>query len=214
MPINAVIFDLDGVLVSTDRYHYLAWKAVADRLGLAFNEDLNQHLRGVSRMESLQVILDANGVQMLPEKAEQYAAEKNEMYRSYLRCMTPADVPGEVRGTLAALRRRKLKTAVGSSSKNAGLILELTGLTKEFDAVVDGNDITRSKPDPEVFLLAARRLGEMSERCLVVEDAQAGIEAAVTGGFPSAAIGDAVRHAGVTFRLRHLKELTQILQKM
>ena len=190
--IKGIIFDLDGVLVFTDRYHYLAWKQLADRLGVAFDQQVNDRLRGVSRMDSLEIVLEGyQGTPLTLARKQALAEEKNAAYRAYLTRMTPADVSAEVRETLAALRRRGYRLAVGSSSKNAGLILERTDLAGAFDAVSDGTNITRSKPDPEVFLKAAAFLGLPPEECAVVEDAEAGIAAAKAAGMTAIAIGPA-----------------------
>lgn len=189
---KAVIFDLDGVICFTDRYHYQAWKALADRLGIDFDEQVNNRLRGVSRMDSLEIILERSKVHYTQEQKEAFAAEKNETYRKLLGRMSPADLTDEVRTTLLALRKRGLKLAIGSSSKNTPFILERIGLGDFFDAVADGTDITRSKPDPEVFLKAAQKLGIAPADCAVVEDAKAGIEAAKAAGMTALALfGDA-----------------------
>lgn len=177
--IKGLIFDLDGVLLSTDHFHYLAWKKLSDRLGIDFTEKDNERLRGVSRMESLEIILSLKPSVVLDEEQKiAVATEKNEHYREYLKTMTPADVSDEVRATLAALRAKGYTLAVGSSSKNTRFILERTQLTDCFDAIADGNDITRSKPDPEVFLKAAEFVGLDPSVCAVIEDAEAGLEAA------------------------------------
>lgn len=189
---KAVIFDLDGVICFTDRFHYQAWKALADRLGIPFDEKVNDRLRGVSRMASLEIILERSQVAYTQEQKEAFAAEKNDTYRELLKGMSPADLSDEVRDTLAALRRRGYLLAIGSSSKNTPFILERIGLGGFFDAVADGTDITRSKPDPEVFLKAAEKLGVDPADCAVVEDAKAGIEAAKAGGMTAFALfGDA-----------------------
>lgn len=206
---TAIIFDLDGVLCSTDEYHFLAWKAIADRLGIPFDRKKNDQLRGVSRMESLEIILrDHIGTLSLAER-EELAAEKNELYRSYLAGMTPGDVSDEVRDTLKKLKRLGVSIAVGSSSKNAGLILRQTGLDSFFDAVVDGNDITHSKPDPEVFLRAAEYLNTPPSQCWVVEDARSGIEAARRAGMLAVAYGPAAE-AGLGDRA--LGQFSQLCQ--
>ena len=193
MDFKAVIFDLDGVLVFTDRYHYLAWKEIAGELGIDFSEKDNDRLRGVSRAESLEIILEKyKGPALDDAKKEELLSRKNGIYRDYLQEMSPADVSMDVRDTLYGLKKRGVKIAVGSSSKNTSLILEKTGLTGMFDTVADGTMITRSKPDPEVFLKAAELLGMDPSSCLVVEDADAGVEAARAAGMHSAAIGAAV----------------------
>lgn len=189
---KAVIFDLDGVICFTDKYHYLAWKSLADRLGIYFDEKINDRLRGVSRMASLEIILERSDVTYTSEQKEAFAAEKNERYRELLKQMSPADLSDEVKSTLHELRARGYVLAIGSSSKNAGFILERIGLGDFFDAVADGRDITHSKPDPEVFLCAAAKLGVAPADCAVVEDAKAGIQAAKAGGMTALALfGDA-----------------------
>ncbi len=187
--IRGVIFDLDGVLVTTDQLHYRAWKQMADAEGIPFDRQINERLRGVSRMESLAIILERAARSYTPTEREALAARKNETYRALLQELTPDDLLPGARETVLALRRRGLRTAVGSSSRNTPLILERVALRPLFDAVADGNDITRSKPDPEVFLLAAERLGLPPADCLVIEDAVAGIEAGRRGGFPVFGIG-------------------------
>ena len=189
---KAIIFDLDGVICFTDRFHYLAWKALADRLGIYFDEKINDRLRGVSRMASLDIILENASQTYTDEQKAAFAAEKNERYRSLLKTMTPADLSDEVRDTLNELRRRGYKLSVGSSSKNTQFILERIGLDGFFDAVADGTDITHSKPDPEVFLTAARKTGVDPADCAVVEDAASGIRAAKAAGMMALALfGDA-----------------------
>lgn len=208
---EGVIFDLDGVICSTDHYHYLAWKALADDLGVPFDESKNDRLRGVSRMASLEIVLEEyHGPALSQQDKERLAARKNDLYRQYLQAMSPADLPETVKATLDTLRARGLKLAIGSSSKNAPLILERIGLGGFFDAVSDGNNITRSKPDPQVFLMAAEMLGLPVGRCLVVEDAEAGIQAASTGGFHSAGIGPAARCGLETYGLESFRDLTDI----
>lgn len=190
--ICALLFDLDGVICSTDRFHYQAWKALADRLGIYFDETINQRLRGVSRMDSLNIILERSERNYTEAEKQALAAEKNETYRTLLATMGPGDLTVEVRETLTELRRRGYKLAIGSSSKNTKFILQRIGLADFFDALADGTDITRSKPDPEVFLCAAAKLGTDPARCAVVEDAKAGIQAAKAGGMTAWALhGDA-----------------------
>ncbi len=181
--LEAVVFDLDGVICFTDRLHFRAWKQLTDRLGLPFDETINDRLRGIGRMASLEIILESAGRDCSPEEKAAFAAEKNERYRELLSSMTPADLSDEVRDTLRALRGRGYLLAVGSSSRNTKLILERIGLDGFFDAVADGADLRRSKPDPEVFLIAAKRLGAAPSRCAVVEDAKAaGMIALALGG--------------------------------
>lgn len=190
--IKGIIFDLDGVVLSTDHFHYLAWKSLADELGIPFTEKDNEKLRGVSRMASFEIILSNKPeLKLTEEEKEKYAIQKNDLYRTYLQKMTPADVSEEVRSTLKILRERGYRLSVGSSSKNACFILERTEMRDYFDAVSDGNNITNSKPDPEVFLKAAEFIGLEPTACAVVEDAEAGLEAAVAGGMLPVAIGSA-----------------------
>ena len=212
MKYKAVIFDLDGVICHTDMYHYQAWKQIADELGIYFDEEINNRLRGVSRMESFEIILERyEGTKSLEDKVV-YTTRKNEAYKELLKNMSPADLSPEVKETLDGLRAKGLKLAIGSSSKNAGFILERLGLDGYFDAVSDGNNITRSKPDPEVFVKAAQLVGEASGDCLVVEDAKAGLEAAIGGGMDCAAMGDAVASGLATYDLTEFSDLLKITE--
>lgn len=186
---KAVIFDLDGVLCFTDQYHYQAWKELADRLGIYFDEKMNDRLRGISRMDSLEIILEKSDTQYTREEKESFTEEKNARYRNLLQQMCPQDMADEVRQTLTELRRRGYLLAVGSSSKNAQFIIGRIDAARYFDAVADGNDITRSKPDPEVFLKAAEKLGIDPKQCVVVEDAASGIRAAKAGNMAVFALG-------------------------
>ena len=208
---SAVIFDLDGVLCSTDEYHYLAWERVTDELGIPFDREINNRLRGLSRMDSLEIILERAGRAYTPEEKEALAARKNAFYREYLATMSPDDLSGDVRDTLRALRERGYRLAVGSSSKNTPYILDRLGLGGFFDAVADGNLIARSKPDPEVFLKAAELLGEAPERCLVVEDAVNGAEGAHRGGMEAACVGDAAAKGAGDYNMSSVRELLDIL---
>lgn len=212
MALKAVIFDLDGVIVFTDKFHYQAWKKMADGLNIYFDETINNRLRGVSRMESLEIILERyNGQPLSREKKEELAMQKNENYRELLKTMEPGDVTGEVRETLAEIRKRGYKISLGSSSKNAKFILERVALLDAFDAISDGNNITKSKPDPEVFLKGAEFLGEKPENCLVVEDAEAGIAAGIAAGMKTAAIGDAVSCKKADYELGTFSDLLKIM---
>lgn len=212
MKYRAVIFDLDGVICHTDKYHYQAWKKVADELGIYFDELINNRLRGVSRMESFDIILERCEGEMSLEEKIHWTEKKNDIYKELLKNMSPEDLTDEVKQTLDALRERGLKLAIGSSSKNAGFILGQIGLGEYFDAVSDGNNISRSKPDPEVFVKAAQFLEEEPEDCLVVEDAKAGLEAALAGGMDCAAIGDAVASGLGTYNLNSFSELLSVTE--
>ena len=207
MRYQAVIFDLDGVLCSTDQYHYTAWRTIAAELGLSFDREINNQLRGVSRMRSFEIILDVNNREMAEKEKFFYVNKKNNIYVKMLRGMSPADVDADVRITLTTLRNYGIKTAIGSSSRNAKLILRKTGLRKYFDAVSDGTNIKRSKPDPEVFVKAGLFLKTAPKDCIVVEDAKVGIDAATAAGMDSAAIGDAAGYEAATYRLDKLSDL-------
>lgn len=211
MKYEGIIFDLDGVLCSTDEYHYRAWKALADRLGIPFDRERNGLLRGVSRMDSLEIILQKSEKSYSQAEKNAMAEEKNTLYRQSLSQMSPADLSADVKHTLDTLRAHGLKLAIGSSSKNTPFILERIGLNGFFDAVADGNCITHSKPNPEVFLKAAEMLGLTPAQCVVVEDAHAGVEAAVGGGFTCAAMGDAKEDARATY---HLEKLSDLLDRV
>ncbi len=212
MKFKGIIFDLDGVLVHTDKLHYRAWKKIADARGIPFNEEMNNLLRGVSRMESLEIILrNYHGPALSAEEKEAIAEEKNRYYREELETMTPEDVTEEVRESLTALKAAGIKVAVGSSSKNTRFILKQVGLDKIFDGVSDGTNITKSKPDPEVFLKAAEFVSLAPADCLVVEDAVAGIEAAKSGGMKAAGIGDAASCEKTDYRIAALADLKDIV---
>ena len=214
MKYEGIIFDLDGVICSTDEYHYLAWKELADRLGIPFSREDNNQLRGISRMESLEIILKKSEQLYAETEKASLAQEKNDTYRYLLGRMTPADLSENVRTTLNALRQSGLKLAIGSSSRNTPFILSRIGLGSFFDAVADGNCISRSKPDPEVFLKAAEMLRLHPQDCLVVEDAHAGVEAAVAGGFHCAAMGDAREDPRAEYHLDCFSDLQKYVQDM
>lgn len=210
---RAVIFDLDGVICFTDKYHYQAWKALADRLGIFFDETINDRLRGVSRMASLDIILERSEKIYTQEEKAAFTEEKNNTYKELLKQLSPADLSAEVRRTLEKLRARGYLLAIGSSSKNTKFILQQLGLGNFFDAVADGTDITHSKPDPEVFLVAAKKLGVPPADCAVVEDAKAGIEAAMAGGMTALALfGDAKGCGLEDYDLTSFSDLLNILE--
>ena len=207
---EGVIFDLDGVICFTDKYHYQAWKAVADEIGVYFDETINNRLRGVSRMDSLEIILERAERAYTPEEKEALAEKKNDLYRRLLGNMSPADLSGEVKHTMDALRAAGIRLAIGSSSKNTKFILERIGLSGYFDAISDGTNIQRSKPDPQVFQMAAEFLGLEPGCCLVVEDAEAGIRAARAGGFDSAGLGEAAACGMATYAMQSFGDLEKI----
>lgn len=209
--IYAIIFDLDGVICSTDRYHYLAWKMLADRLHIPFDEQVNRKLRGVSRMECLEIILGERSEAYSDAEKQTLAEEKNSIYRAYLPEMTPADLSKEVRMTLHTLRQRGYLLAIGSSSKNTKQILVQLGLGGFFDAIADGTQITRSKPDPEVFLLAASTLGVRPENAIVIEDAESGVRAACAGRFRVIGIRTDGNDPDSDITIKRLENLVEIL---
>ena len=207
---KAIIFDLDGVICHTDEYHYLAWKAMADGLGVYFDREINNRLRGVSRMASLEIVLEKYNGQLSAAEKEALATQKNELYKESLKNMSPSDLSEEVKTTLDTLRSRGYKLAIGSSSKNAPFILQQLGLGSYFDAISDGNNITHSKPDPEVFVKAAQMLCIPCEECLVVEDAVSGAQAGHAGGMQVACVGDASQAGAGDFNMKSFAELLEI----
>lgn len=204
MSIKAVIFDLDGVIVSTDEYHYQAWKKMADEQKIYFDRKINENLRGVSRMESLEIILRKSEKKYSQEEKKQLAEFKNNYYKVLLNNLTPDDILPGVMKVLDTLKDSGIKVAIGSSSKNTVFILKQIGLANYFHAVADGNGIKKSKPDPEVFLLAAKLLNMPPQNCLVVEDADAGVEAALAGGMEVIGVGSASKNEKATFRMNDL----------
>lgn len=213
MNFKAIIFDLDGVICHTDEYHYQAWKSVADSLSIPFDREANNRLRGVSRMESLDIILEQFSGTISPAEKEELAEQKNELYKQYLSKMSEADLSDEVKQTLDALREKGLLLAIGSSSKNTDFILSQLGLHDYFDAVSDGNNITRSKPDPEVFIKAAKFLNVEPWYCLVVEDAVSGTEAGHRGGMKVATVGDASKAGVGDWNMKSITELVGIVDE-
>ncbi len=205
--VSGVIFDLDGVIVTTDDCHYRAWKQMADEEQIPFDRAVNERLRGVSRMDSLAILLERASKQYTPEQKEALAARKNAYYVELIGSLTPADILPGAMDALTMLKHRGIKIAIGSSSRNTPLILERIGLTDAFDAVADGNQITRSKPDPEVFLLAAQLLGLPAAECLVVEDADAGVEAALAGGMKALGVGSATQNPTADYHAQSLSDV-------
>ena len=187
---KAFIFDLDGVIVDTAKYHYLAWKKIADELGINFTHEHNELLKGVSRVRSLDIILELEKITASQEDKNKWLVQKNEEYLSYLVDMDETEILPGVMPILQFLKDKNQLVALGSASKNARPILEKTGILALFDAIVDGNDVSNAKPDPEVFLLATRLLNVNPENAIVFEDSVAGIQAANIGGMISIGIGD------------------------
>ena len=213
MKFKAIIFDLDGVICFTDEFHYRAWKKLADRLGLPFDREKNNRLRGVSRMDSLEIVLEDYPGEISEEEKQAMAAEKNDLYRESLKEMSPADLSDEVKDTLDNLRAKGILLAIGSSSKNTPFILNQIGLGEYFDAISDGNNITKSKPDPEVFLKAAEFAGVDPKDCLVVEDAVSGAEAAHAAGMKAACVGDAAKNGAGEWNLTSFRELEGVVEE-
>ena len=188
--IEGAIFDLDGVLVDTAKYHYLAWKRLAAELSFNFTEKDNERLKGVSRTRSLEILLEVGHVTMTAEKKEEAASRKNAWYVEYLSTLDETALLSGAKDYLLCLRENGIRIALGSASKNAPLILERLNIAALFDTVIDGNTVSKAKPDPEVFLKAAAALGLASERCVVFEDALAGIQAAKAGGMRAIGVGN------------------------
>lgn len=207
MKYKAVIFDLDGVIVCTDECHYMGWKKLADEEGIYFDRQINVRQRGVSRMESLEVLLEKAEKTYTPEQKLEMAERKNNYYKEFIKDLTPADILPGVLDFCAYIRQQGGKIAIGSSSKNTPAILKGIGLDTYFDAVADGNQITHSKPDPEVFLLAAKLTGTAPADCLVVEDADAGIEAALAAGMDALGVGAASANVKATYTAEDLSKV-------
>lgn len=188
---KAFIFDLDGVIVDTARYHFIAWQKIADELGVEFTPEHNERLKGVSRIRSLEIILELGGIQAREEDKQRWLEQKNADYLRYIDAMDASEILPGVLETLRFLKDKEQGIALGSASKNARPILEKVGLTSFFDVIIDGNDVTNAKPDPEVFVQAAKGLGIAAEHAIVFEDSVAGIQAANIAGMVSIGIGPA-----------------------
>ena len=208
MAIKAVIFDLDGVIVTTDDCHYQGWQRMADEEGIHFSREHNERLRGVSRMQSLEILLEQSPRAYSEEEKVALASRKNAYYRELIEALTGEDLLPGAMALMEELRARGIKLAIASSSKNSPTILERVGLADYFDACADGNDIQHSKPDPEVFLLAAERLGIAPEDCLFVEDAEAGVEGGVAAGMKVLAVGSAAPSPLATWGAADLAAVT------
>lgn len=187
--IKGAIFDLDGVIVDTAKYHYLAWKRLAGELGFEFTEKDNERLKGVSRIRSLEILLEVGGRNPTDVEKQSMAERKNNWYVEYIKKMDESELLKGAREYILMLRKEGVKTSLGSASKNAPVILENLKIKDLFDAVIDGNRVSKAKPDPEVFLLGARELGLRPEDCVVFEDAEAGVEAAKRAGMKVVGIG-------------------------
>ena len=209
------IFDLDGVIVDTAKYHYLAWKKLADELGVNFTEEDNENFKGVSRKRCLEILLEMGNIQVSQEQFDGWLQEKNEDYLSYIATMDESEILPDVVKVLDFLKEKDIPMALGSASKNARPILEKVKLITYFDTVVDGNAVTKAKPDPEVFVIAANTLGVSPEHCVVFEDALAGIEAANIAGMKSVGIGDPEVLTEADFNFRDFTEIDlEFLQEL
>lgn len=187
--LKAIIFDLDGVIVDTAKYHYLAWKRLAKELGYELTEDDNELLKGVSRIHSLEIILELAGIEKSTPEMEEMANRKNEWFKEYINEVKPEEIFDGVPELIHAIKADNKKIALASSSKNAQRVIELLQIENVFDAVVDGNMITHTKPDPEIFLLAAKKLQLNPKECIVIEDAEAGVAAALAAGMKCVGVG-------------------------
>jgi beta-phosphoglucomutase len=187
--ISACIFDLDGVIVDTAKYHYLAWRRLASELGVHFTEVENERLKGVSRMRSLEIILELGRIHVDESTKQEWAEKKNGWFVEFILAMQPEEIFPGVKSLLNNMRETGYKVALASSSKNAPTVIQRLGIAREFDVIVDGTMIKNSKPDPEIFLLAAEKLGEAPSRCVVFEDAEAGVSAALMAGMKCVGIG-------------------------
>lgn len=186
---KAVIFDLDGVIVDTAHYHYIAWKRLASEFNINLTPQQNELLKGVSRMRSLEIILELGNIHLDQAEMERLADKKNKWFVEYIESIRPEEIFPGVKEFIQSLRQAGIKVALASSSKNAPRVIELLGIAKEFDAIVDGSMITHTKPHPEIFLLAASKLGLSSADCVVFEDAEAGVEAAIAAGMKCVGVG-------------------------
>jgi len=205
------IFDLDGVIVDTAKYHYLAWKELADKLGFEFTIEHNERLKGISRMQSLEILLEVGGLSFSPAEKETMAEKKNRRYVEYISQLRHDEILPGARELLAELRRRGLKIGLGSASKNAPQILERLGIAELFDVIADGNNAKKAKPDPEVFLLAANTMDILPADCIVFEDAQAGIEAAVAAGMSVIGVGNPENLNDAELYVNDLSDVLQII---
>ena len=195
--IKGCLFDLDGVIVDTAKYHYLAWKRLAEELGFEFSREDNERLKGVSRMTSLNILLEIGGVQVDEATKLEMADKKNNWYVAYIKEIDKTEILPGVEEYIKVLKKKGIKLGIGSASKNTMTILRNIGMVEYFDVIIDGTKVTNAKPDPEVFLLGARELNLMPKECVVFEDAEAGIEAAKNAGMHSIGIGkpEVLKHA-------------------
>lgn len=191
--IRAAIFDLDGVIIDTAHYHYIAWKRLASEFNINLTREHNELLKGVSRIRSLEIILELGNIHLSDEEKEKYATKKNAWFVEYIESIRPEEIFPGVRELIQAIRDKGIKVALASSSKNAPRVIEILKISELFDTMVDGTMITHTKPHPEIFLLAAERLGVLPSDCVVFEDAEAGVEAALAAGMKCVGVGSAAQ---------------------
>ncbi len=209
--IKGIIFDLDGVLVLTEKYHYNAWKQVLNKENIYIDEVMYDKLRGLSRIDTLNQILKIANKEYSEKQKEILANKKNEIYKEYLKELGPSDISCDLIKTLLILKEKNVKLAIASSSKNATNIAKQTDLLKYFDVIVDGNQINKAKPDPEVFLKAANKLNLLVNECLVVEDAISGIDAGIAGGFKTVGISIAKSYDKTTYKIDNIIDLLKYI---
>lgn len=209
--IKGIIFDLDGVLVLTEKYHYNAWKQVLNKENIYIDEVMYDKLRGLSRIDTLNQILKIANKEYSEKQKEILANKKNEIYKEYLKELGPSDISGDLIKTLLILKEKNVKLAIASSSKNATNIAKQTDLLKYFDVIVDGNQINKAKPDPEVFLKAANKLNLLVNECLIVEDAISGIDAGIAGGFKTVGISIAKSYDKTTYKIDNIIDLLKYI---
>lgn len=209
MQTQAIIFDLDGVIVDTAKFHYKAWKILADKLGMFFNEEINERLKGVSRIKSLEIILGVNNAldKYTEAQKEILATEKNELYKELISTLTPDDILPGVLDFITKAKENGIKTAIASVSKNAPAVLNALGINDKFDYIADASKVKNSKPDPEIFLTCAEGLGVNPQNCIGVEDAQAGIEAIKSAGMYAIGINVAVTSVNPDIQLKSTAQL-------
>lgn len=211
MRYKAVIFDLDGVLVTTDHYHYLAWKRMAEQYGIHFDQTINERLKGVSRMKSLNIILEQSEKQFTEDEKVNMAEYKNNVYKDYLKNLSEHDLLDNVKKTLLMLKEKGIKIAIGSSSKNTKFILHQIGIYDMFDGISDGSQAQYSKPHPEIFMNAAMMIDVPCEECLVIEDAEAGCIAAKSAGMDVAGISSANTSKYADYHIENMIEVLALL---
>ena len=209
MKTKAIIFDLDGVIVDTAKFHYLAWKSLANELGMYFDEKINERLKGVSRMKSFEIILEVNDAldKYTEEQKEEFTKRKNDLYVSYVKTIKPSDMLPGIEKFIDKVKENNIKCAIASVSKNAPLVLDCLGAKDKFDYIADASKVTRSKPAPDIFLVCANALGVKPQDCIGIEDAQAGIEAIHAAGMFSVGINVAITSVRPDLILKSTKEL-------